>query len=374
VEAVTVQLSNIQSHENTKFTLKPGLNFILAEDNNVGKSTIFKVLTAVAKAPRVSVPKLRALMRVGCLSAYAAFAYSDGQVVAWLKRENEKATPKMFFEHTFDDGSVMRGMSCPTSLLDALGIVLDEDGEVINFNDADSVQLISKVSTEADKVLTHVILDARVELIKDNMVKFYRELESDERIVGARLEEAQAQVKKLDYNPLVDEFFNQEDELYALCRACDTLECIGHFEFLGRPGIDEAAQFVDEYRPIVQLISDLSEVDFDLLGKDLSIGDDLIMCASILRKFADIDWDMLAGNAFTRANLENMRKMRSCILKLRDAVEAINRLEKLQRECAKKEQELASLKRELEKLMPTVECPVKGKVLYSDEGCVPCSD
>ncbi len=374
METVTIQLSNIQSHENTKFTLKPGLNFILAEDNNVGKSTIFKVLTAVAKAPKVSIPKLKALMRVGCLSAYAAFTYSDGQVIAWFKRESEDATPKMFFEHTFDDGSITRGMACPTSLLDALGIVLDEENEVINFNDADSVQLISKVSTEADKVLTHVILDAHVELIKDNLGRFYRELESDERVIGARLEEAQAQVKKLDYNPLVDEFFNQEDELYALCRACDILEPIGHLEFLGKSEVEEAAQFIEESRPIVQFIKDLSEVDFELLERGVVVEDDLMMCASILRKFEGIDWDALVGNAFTRANLVNMRKMRSCVLKFRDAAEAATRLLRLQQECAVKEKELARLKVELEQLMPVADCPVKGRVFYSDEGCVPCGD
>lgn len=60
VETVEIIFHNIQSHEHTEFCLKPGMNFILADDNNVGKSTIFKVLTRIAKAPTIDVPEAAA--------------------------------------------------------------------------------------------------------------------------------------------------------------------------------------------------------------------------------------------------------------------------------------------------------------------------
>lgn len=373
MEKVKLMFSNIQSHENTTFYLQPGFNFILAEDNNVGKSTIFKVLTTIARAPNVSSGRIRALMRVGCDTSYAAFDYSDGRVVAWFKKEQGKA-PHLFFEHIYADGDVVHALQCPASLLQALGIAVSDDGEIMNFNDADSVQLISETSVEADKILTHVILDPHVELMKSNMLAFYRQLEADNKAVGIRLEDAQALVRDLDYNPLVDEFFKQQDELAAMCRACDILEPVGEISELLRGSGGDKDSWIEEgraYARFVELFQDTDFTAFEQASCDLV---EIEAITTFLELFSAIDFKLFEQNEERVVNLPRMRLAKSGLLKVNEAVEAIARFNVCTDELIKTRRERIKLRNELGRLTVEVECPVKGQVFYSDEGCLPAGD
>ena len=175
METVRFEFKNIQSHAFTQFTLGPGLNFILADDNNVGKSTIFKTLTLVSKMPNVSNEDLTELLRVGESSGYASFVFRDVRVTFWMFRQSSGSISS-FFELAHGDEVPVRSLSCPKDLLEALDIVVGDDGQPINFNDADSVQLVVQDTSKNDEVLAKVLIDLRVEEIKEKSRRLFRQV------------------------------------------------------------------------------------------------------------------------------------------------------------------------------------------------------
>lgn len=150
---IDIELVNIQSHEHTRFHLEPGLNFILAEDNNVGKSTIFKVIMFAMQLPKVDDVDANELIRGGCSSAKAMFTVEGVIYTMWLFRDgNQRA--RAFFEIKDPNGETTRSMNAPLDLKQAFDIVLSNDGKVVNFNDADSIQLVVQDTPKNDEVLS----------------------------------------------------------------------------------------------------------------------------------------------------------------------------------------------------------------------------
>lgn len=368
MEKVVIRLSNIQSHENTSFVLEPGLNFILANDNNVGKSAIFKILMAVAKAPNNTTARLKSLLRMGCNRAYAAFDYSDGRVIAWIQRDSGKA-PNMFFEHTDESGVTVRGIAAPQSLLSALGIALDKDGNVINFNDADSVQLISKTSTEADNILTSVILDATVEQMKANLYRFNRDLDSEIKLMRVKKEDAEDSLKRLSYNPMVGDFFENLNNLQAMCALCDDIPDVSEFDS-GRTfdNYSELKTFrevligLGENLPVVQVkdavnLDNSMQVYCELLGE--------------LSKVLLGDFVSLLGLEEIKCTLPIYRSVLNLIGRAsRDAWVVADQQIAIDRG----DKTMQDLRRQIESQSVVVQCPVKGKVFFTDETCIPVGD
>lgn len=366
MERVKIRFNNLQSHENTEFILKPGLNFILADDNNVGKSAIFKVLMTIAKAPNVSPRKLDRLIRVGCSKASASFRYRDELVVAWFIRENGVAA-RLFFEHTDGLGDTTRGITCPTSLLDALGIVVDANGELVNFNDADSVQLISQSSNVADNIITSVMHDPRVDRMKDNSAQLLRDIQNDLKLIDVKIEGAEATLKNVTYNTAIDEFMEMKEVIYAACRVSDDavhLESykadvdIGLFETMGR--VLESCSMFQELKPEGLTSLDKSTKSVYRILQDLSV----------------VNFESLCSDTSSVINLDKAKQVRNVLFKLQDASKScVNLLslgKKLKSLLLEENEVISTLSRSSS--VKGVTCPVKGKVLYAGETCIPISE
>lgn len=372
METVNILLANIQSHEHTAFSLKPGMNFILANDNNVGKSTIFKVLTTIARAPNVTSAKLRPLIRKGCVQAYAAFDFSNQKVVAWFTLGDREAT-KLFFEHTHEDGEVTRSVHCPKSLLDALGIVIGENEEVLNFNDADSVQLISQVSTEADAVITHIMLDSRVEQLKSNRVMLGREIVADAKMITAQVETSEQFIKDLHYQPEVDEFIESKQLLEAACSVCDyCLSPVSPIKSL--PTSEELDSCGVLLGALSSIQKFLSVSDSGRTERMSAIPAHIKAGVSVVRLLDTVDFEVLNLSLPRKGQMTVLKSTSFVCSNLLHATRSTEKLTSMQKSLVRLAVERQQVVRQIQDNSVKVICPVKGDVYYSNEECLPCSD
>lgn len=365
METVEIIFHNIQSHEHTEFCLKPGMNFILADDNNVGKSTIFKVLTRIAKAPNIASNKILPLIRNGCSEAYAAFKFNGETVIAYFTNYKGEAA-KLFFEHHHPDGDITRTVFCPQSLLKALGILVGDNGEIINFNDANSVQLISEVSTEADNIITHVMLDANVEKIKENLYSLGKQINSDIKYYTTQIETTESILADLQYVHGVDDFKENLPALEAGCRICD-------YGLVNISDYDVKVPW-NELQLMKRMTECLMEMENFCESTDKFPTIDLSECKAgmrILNILDVLDLETLAKPAVDVDGFERVRTAMRVSSKLRDAVlgaQALCDLEKKLIRTVLQKQEFAA---ELAQMAEVIECPMKGKVYYTDEKCLP---
>lgn len=365
---VSVLLCNIQSHELTNFTLRPGMNFILAADNNVGKSTIFKVLTAVAKAPNINSSKVDALIRTDAGRAYAAFAYNDGErVVAWLERGATPGSAKMFFEHTDQSGITTRALKAPSSLLNALGIVVTDKGVVVNFNDADSVQLVSQVSSESDAVFTYVLLDEKVERVKQNIGLFARTLQTDEATTIAKYNTARDLMQGMQYHPEVDDFFDNLPLIEALATACDNCSSV-----LQIPKLRFNSQQEQELDTLMEVLSILSKVKE--YSPKCEPSPELAPMVKVLGVLSGLNFDKLRKPFVTLDEEAYTDSFMRVLEKVYRAYKSADKIRDLNNKIAKSEAELKQIECEIKSQAQEVICPVKGKVWFTDEKCIHLGD
>lgn len=367
MDKVHVRFSNIQSHENTSFVLMPGLNFILANDNNVGKSTIFKVFTAIAKAPNVSADKLRALMRTGCVQAYAAFDYDGQRTVAWFQKDDRRA-PYLFFEHIDKDGEATRSLAAPLDLIRALDISIDESGDIINFNDADSIQLISKKSAEADSILTSVILDVDVEQMKANLIRFSKELDGDIKMTSIKKKDSEDALERLHFNPVVDTFFKELPVLQVLCKLADIA-----------PKFDQRGEVVDDnvmtqLSSMMRLAQEIDSVGFDKFYSHSVVDECVAALHRVVSIIREVDLQVLGLCEIEESERQQLDALQRVMQVLGQATLHAWRCHDLGIEQVRAQNESERLRDLLRAIANIVTCPVKGDVIYSDEGCLPFSD
>lgn len=367
--SVDITFKNLQSHENTRFSLHPGINFILADGNNVGKSTIFKVLSCIARAPSNNPGKIAVLIRYGCSEAIATFKYLSEIVVAhFTKYGNESA--KLYFEHSHADGTITRSPACPQSLLDALGIVISTDGDLINFNDANSVQLISEVSVEADSIITHIMRDITVEHVKSNIYSLGREVNMDSKLLHNKLETLTSSLEGKVYRPSVDEFFENYSLLDSASRVCDSIYIPEDSRQNLPPSTD-----IRMVRRILSALDDLSckslitkfennSIDIRLVESAINIlrGLDKVAESAKLVKCQNFDMNIAATGEVYQVASKAFKAMRY-LEQVRDYASQLDKLRSERR----------AIEVQLFEKGQVVSCPVKGKVLYTDEKCIPYS-
>lgn len=371
MDKVLCRFHNIQSHEDTAFELMPGLNFILADDNNVGKSTVFKVFTTMARMPRVDNTRLCELLREGTSQGSATFYLEKTVVTFWLFRKDANHVVA-FFEEGPDASSKIRREACPVCLLEALDIVLDRNGNVINFNDADSVQLVVSDSQKNDEVLAHVLIDLDVERVKYNSYSLGKTITSDIQVLDARYSDAVQVLSKLSYNedvgvfdaerellmnvvPFVD---NMQDVMKELQEAKDPPYTARDLELLNACisiglGVDGALSelalpFVEVSEEELHLVHTV--VDFLLAMGEL---DDVVPdMARIESKVSNLGILLNGLEALTKAG-EQAKFLADTIHHEDVLIHSI-----------------ASLYSQLQQSSEIVDCPIKGKVYYSNAECI----
>lgn len=371
MKEVKIHLRNIQSHENTEFTLKPGLNFILSDDNNVGKSTIFKILLFAAKMPNVKSDDAEELMRGGCSEAYASFSFDTNTVILWFHKENNKAY-RNFFEIRQQGNNTIRAVTCPDILLEALDFVLGTDGQVINFNTADTVQLVAQDTPKNDEVLSKVLIDLRVERIKKNFQELSKRIYQDYRVHTSRAEDTERLLKSLTYLDITDSFHSDEKLLETAARVTDSLvESINMPAFTSHPASEELSELLTVYKMITvcsQIVdagrATLSEIQIE----DLKT---IQAAYKVLRIFDGIDLNLIGWTPeVTSKTISNMKRAVTLLNSLTGLMKFIVTAELAARDIEKLDNQRQQILSQLHACCKVVKCPVKGDVFYNDEKCI----
>lgn len=374
MKKVTFEFRNIQSHEHTRFSLEPGLNFILADDNNVGKSTIFKVMMFALKMPNVSSEDMNELVRGNSNKAYASFEFDDCRVILWFFREDAKKM-RSFFEIYRGTEPSIRTVSCPGELVKALDIVTGTDGQPINFNDADSVQLVVQDTPKNDEVLSKVLVDLRIEDIRQKGSMLSKQIIQDYRLIQGRYADTERIINSMHYTDSVDGFRAEEKLLNSAVRVMDTLDAGCSFS---EQSFVIPEEEIKSLRVVLNVLNCLSQITFsDSSISVISLEElkRLKRITELLNTMSGVDWTRLSSEpVITEQQITNVRsavRVLDILTRLyRSSLYASNAnttVNALQRE---KQEIIMRLKEQCE----VVVCPVKGKVFYSDEECVPASD
>lgn len=365
MKPVDIIFKNIQSHQLTHFSLEPGVNFILADDNNVGKSTIFNVLTTIASAPKNKPDTLKHFVRTGCTEAFAQFKFESQSVVACFTAYPGESA-KLFFQYIDENGDTTRHSSCPPALLDALGISVGSDGVVLNFNNADSVQLISKTSTEADAVITNVMLDPTVETIKQNMVQLYRDINIDINSMEKEVTLMKSMLEGMTYVNEVDTYFEELPSLSVLCRLCDV-------NFGVVSGSNRETPSADQLKVLLGLLDTAQVLQSVTQWRDIEApkGADLLL--RFAEGFVGSDFSVMSRSINTN-DLNTINTLTRVTGGILSAMLAAERVVSLGRSNDKATEEIEAVKKAMASVSQIVECPMKGKVFYTNEECVPFGD
>lgn len=362
----------IQSHYETKFKFEPGLNFILADDNNVGKSTIFKTLSVISRMPDVSNNDLIELLRINENQGYARFTFSNTTVTFWMFNDSGKV--RAFFETIYEDNSNIRSVRCPNELIEALGIVRGSDNYPINFNDADSVQLIVDTSDRSNQIMRMVLVDDRVEMVKQHNSMLFKEVAQDLKIISARSEENKKLLDSLSFNEYVDEFFNEFKELNVYSRTLDNINSVfEHIISLNQTDKFNFEQYdLNVLENLNQILIGTANVEFLYDNKKPQGIKELNTIFNLISKLELDSLKNKSSASFENStkSINNLNKAAKTLSLLQSVVYSSNIIRSTENTIASLDKRINKLLEELNKEARIVECPVKGKVFYGEE-CIP---
>lgn len=369
---VDIEFVNIQSHEHTRFCLEPGLNFILAEDNNVGKSTIFKVLMCAMQWPKVDSVTPNELVRGGCSSAHATFTVEGTAYTFWLFREGTQV--RAFFETRYSDGAISRSNEAPAELRDAFDIVLGDDGQVLNFNDADSVQLIVQDTAKNDEVLARVLVDANVETVKENAMKLASQIQQDYKLLQARHESAVYAVSTMHYCDAVDTFKSDYPLMNSASRVLDTIEvpCLS-LRAIPNPPVMKSVEQIQSalalYRELREISCLESKKSVTLKEEEITECGTAVKVLGILERLVHSVPDRQVGGM--SLELDKVSRALSVLTRLTEVLAKMANAANAAARSVTNDKEIKELEAELAASSVKVICPVKGEVLFTDEKCIP---
>lgn len=370
MKTVQVWFKNIQSHESTYFVIKPGLNFILAEDNNVGKSTIFRVLKRIALYPEIPAKKINELVRNGCDVGTATFKFDETVVRATFLKGTTSNVGRIVFE-LFEEDYTTRHSKCPECLLNALGIVRNDDF-ILNIMDADSVKLIASESNETDSTICKILLDEKVEKIKSNSVSLRSSMVHDYNGLQACKKSQESVLSRLSYDLNAVAFRSDYKTLAMLADIADKMEPVmgsvskDKLDFRSE-GIEVVGKMVDVADKL-SCINSLSERE---QSKPLLKSGELEALWVICNKMYDCLTNYKSEMSRKQVYHSDITCDRVLLSKLSSAHKLVEELSSLSNGLKSSYKELRELDGILSKETKQVQCPVKGKVFYSEQACVP---
>lgn len=365
MQTLSVLMCNIQSHAETSFVLKPGFNIIVSPGNNVGKSTIFKALRCVVESPNPFMD-LRELLREGCSQGYVAFVYGDWKVVYWLVRKDTVAgVVAGFFEVTDPDGEVTREVRCPKSLLDALGIVLASNGKPINFNDAAATQLLVRDNAETDEIISRILVDEKVETLKLGLLTSLQNATRDKKEFERELSYLTRDLQSMQRHESVDQFNRDYPLLECLCNVVDCKTADLDVRDCQLGPISMQADSITSLVRVAGKLEQAPQIGQENIGIELPSEFPAVM--RVAHILANVETCEAIKPVFDTSDAEMVIKVTGVLLKiilvLQDCKDNMAIL-------ARSQAEKDTLIEELRKTCTVVDCPVKGQVFYSNEGCI----
>ena len=364
MQEVKICLQNFQSHRSTIFTLTPGLQVIWAKGNNVGKSSIFRALECLVRVQRYKGQKIKSLIRWGTDVAKIICEYNGMTTELRLFRRN--TTAGYLFVHT-EDGFRTEMESAPKCLLDALDILYDQDVDhVLNVLEADKVQLIVDETTITDSIMSTIFFDSTVDTVKENSNRLMGILNEDYNFYCYKKTLAEENIGHKEYNTNVDSFRDEKDFLFRLATA---LEIVPNYSFLDNKSDTDLTNLQSIHTSLVALENILALLKKVHEGK-------VCIDIAMFHKYLDICvcLQRVLDNANGLEKADIPQKLPDVLRNMVMLCSTLSRLDSLREEESNLTEELSHIQEKLDKAGRIVICPVKGRVVYSNEKCLPYSE
>lgn len=393
---IHITLHNIQSHAHTEFEFHSGGNFILANDNNVGKTTIMSTIAMVPVLHRSSNESRLELLRVKESNGYAQFVFDNNCVRMIISRRGESSTCGYFEQVDLDENGkpisdTIRTDKAPDSLIAKLDLKLDANTDTpLNIVEADAVKIIIEQTEQGDQLLSQILLDPKVEQVKANLIQFYSRINTDKKYLAMQYTERQRYVSSIPFNPFVDTFKYD----YPVIEAAAMLADRGTSPLMKSELLD-ALPITEEQLLLLGVAGDLAVAFSDLPNEDeISITSDVLesICSSgeLLLVTAELEdtnvigvpdtLDAAADLVSALATLPAERTLTLETESISDTNNIVQLLFRVKLSCEKVRDETLmidklemDIHRILEEIYSSgalVDCPMRGKVIYG-ETCVP---
>lgn len=366
MKCVKITFIDFQSYKDTKFSLYPGLNVIWSKGNNVGKSSIIRALEAITRIHKYSGQQIKDLIRWGQPVAYIVCEYDNCRTELKLFLRN--STASYSFSHYEDDDFIEMDRA-PKVLLDALSIFYDEEIDyILNIIEADKVQVIVDETSLTEGIMSSILFDAKLEEIKENADALCRKINDDYSFYSYNLNLNKKNLEGKSYNTIVDTFNSEKNILYLLSDIIDTF-----------PNYSQLKNFVnlDLQQPNI-ILNNIVLLDYIykkiqlLENPSVSINTELLNILLVLYKNIKILYvfysSKIAKETFnlhilslSLQYLTYINKLLNLIVSYTNTTVSLDSISNLIKEKRNKLLQLGDI----------INCPIKGKVVYSDEKCIP---
>lgn len=361
MKEVKLFLTNIQSHKNTCITLKPGLTLLVAKDNNVGKSTIMRVLDLIAQIHHLKSEDIRPMLRYGVEEGIIHCEFENQIVELHIFLSN--TTVKYYFLHQ-KDGIVTQHDKAPKELIQALNLIAPDDIEqTLNIIEADKYQVIIDEGNVNDSVISFLFTDQMVEHMKENAVIFSTLLSNDEKFYSLSFSKEKEKLSTLAFNPYAEQFHANKQILFLISKFVDALP---NYQYLRKATVhtfplkrlEQTLHFMELLKSIE--VSQLSSKKVEYLLKISH----LIIILEHLQQTSTI----------TQYQSNHLTRLLYYAQALFDFTALLKQYWALNNETRELLSNKSQLLEQLSQSYKTVLCPVKGEVIYHEKGCLSTHD
>ncbi len=334
-----ITFRNCQSLKNISYTLTPGLNVVMGL-NSAGKSVLFKALKMAVGSELFKGANLKHLISYGQQSAAAIFSFSDGssggfiadyKTVIYLYREKET------------DGYQKLSKPHPEFIM-RMSIIIDEKTKfILNILDADQELLFvnSKESTNF----------SMLSLISDN-----EQLDS----LMPCLEEKFSNTK--DYLSRVNYIHDMIESKLSV------MEKVNTFNIKQKISISESIlpliQNLFHLYDLINKISFVDEVDFVFCDKAMNLFQYFKLLTDLISKVCPINDIDFGYVSFLLQELHDVLGVKEKLVEYYDSILLLQKLQK----------DMDLIATTMQQDTYCVDCSVKGKVYFFENGCIPVDE
>ena len=362
---------------------------VIAADNSVGKSVLFKMLKVTANPRTLStIEERKQLIRYG--EQYAGFicAFDNGSIGATLVYPN-----KVIYKYRDSSAAGFTSYAEPPSeFIRQLGLLVDEKtGYIANLIDTDQDLLFVNNNLGSNHSLIKMIAESpTLTEVQDKLMNLDSQFSQMMVTVNQRVIDLQIQLDQYSYSDvdrLEDDLNGAEimlDVLPGMDKCCKCIETIEKAEdvkgldslieacsVLGKVTValdqidynySEESQVICNFAPgVIQALSVLQGVyvdsnDYEVLSESVGVIESIMQLLGKVKHVKTIPSELI--NFVTMA--DQVKEVFDVLLRTTEVVHETDL-------------QICSLEEQIQSLGDVLECPVHGKVVYDGKKCVPYS-
>ena len=356
---------------------------VIAADNSVGKSVLFKMLKVTANPKTLAtIEERRQLIRYG--EQYAGFicAFDDGSIGATLVYPN-----KVIYKYR---GSSAAGFTSyaepPSEFIRQLGLLVDEKtGYIANLIDTDQDLLFVNNNLGSNHSLIKMIAESpTLTEVQDKLMNLDSQFSQMMVTVNQRVIDLQIQLDQYSYSDvdrLEDDLNGAEimlDVLPGMDKCCKCIETIERAE-----DVKDLDSLIEACSVLGKVTVALDQIDYNYSEESqvicnfapgviqaLSVLQDVYVDSNDYEVLIEIIMQLLGKVKHVKTIPSELINFVTIADQVKEVFDVLSRTTEVVYET---NLQICSLEEQIQSLGDVLECPVHGKVVYDGKKCVPYS-